>query len=398
LESGIGVDTASDRELSQAISLGGNADNLVLTAAIKTESMVELALLNNVPIIVDNRDELLLIDEMAGKLKRIAAIGLRLSGFRHKNKKLYSRFGFDIDSDAPHLISWFNGPPRFHNLHLVGLHFHLDGYSAAQRSEAILQAVTFKGRLKEAGSSIDFLDIGGGIPMNYLKSEQEWRDFKMGLKQSVFGDREPITFGNDGLGYEKNATTKSITGSMRTYPYYNDLHTVSFLGQVLDYKGETDSTSVVEAIRREGLQLRIEPGRSLLDQVGITIARVAHRKRDSNGDWLVGLEMNMSQLRSSSRDFLVDPFVVYDQGPSAGEGEEMYFTGAYCLEQDVIMKRKFRFPKLPSIGDSVVFINTGGYMMHFYETEAHLFALSKNLYISNVNDIVKDAVILDELL
>ncbi|RKN83499.1 type III PLP-dependent enzyme domain-containing protein [Ulvibacterium marinum] len=380
LESGVGVDTASREELAQAIELGGGHDNLVLTAAIKTRPMIELALRNNVPIIIDNEDELILVNDLANSLGRIAAIGLRLSGFKFKNKKLYSRFGFDVNLDKGWLKRWFNDDPRFHNLKLIGLHFHLDGYSTAQRAEGILQSLEFKEYLSVGGQTIRFLDIGGGILMNYLRDKQQWQDFNSALKQAVFGDRRPLTFGNDGLGYEKNHTTKSITGNLQTYPYYNDINKTSFLKEILDYTPGFGLDTVADTIRRNGMQLRIEPGRSLLDQVGMTIAKVAHRKKDSNGDWLVGLEMNMSQLRSSSRDFLVDPYLVYNREPEETKNTSMYFTGAYCLEQDVILKRKFTFPGLPGIGDHIAFINTGGYMMHFYETEAHLFALSTNLY------------------
>ena len=392
LESGIGVDTASREELAQAIELGGGYDDLVLTAAIKTKPMIELALKSNVPIIIDNEDELVMINEVADSLDRKAAIGLRLSGFKFKDKKLYSRFGFDVDLDKDLLKRWFNDEPRFPNLQLVGLHFHLDGYSTAHRAEGILQSLDFKDYLSVGGESIRFLDIGGGILMNYLQDKQQWQDFNSALKQAVFGDREPLTFGNDGLGYEKNLTTKSITGQLRTYPYYNGIHKTSFLREILDYAQRSVTGNVADAIRKQAIQLRIEPGRSLLDQVGLTIAKVAHRKKDSNGDWLVGLEMNMSQLRSSSRDFLVDPYLVYDRIPEEVKSTDMYFTGAYCLEQDVVLKRKLTFASLPSIGDYLVFINTGGYMMHFYETEAHLFALSNNLY-TTADGIVDSASI-----
>lgn len=58
---------------------------------------------------------------------------------------------------------------------------------------------------------------------------------------------------------------------------------------------------------------------------------------------------------------------------------EVFYTGAYCLERDILLKRIIKVPKLPEIGDLVAFVNTAGYMMHFFETEAHLFELSKNL-------------------
>ena len=38
--------------------------------------------------------------------------------------------------------------------------------------------------------------------------------------------------------------------------------------------------------------------------------------------------------------------------------------------------------QLPSIGDVVIFVNTAGYMMHFYETEAHLFKQAQNVSIA----------------
>ena len=60
-----------------------------------------------------------------------------------------------------------------------------------------------------------------------------------------------------------------------------------------------------------------------------------------------------------------------------------YFVGAYCLEQDVILQRKINLPAVPEIGDLVCFFNTAGYMMHFYESEAHLFDLATNLIASN---------------
>ena len=121
----------------------------------------------------------------------------------------------------------------------------------------------------------------------------------------------------------------------------------------------------------------MEPGRSILDQVGMTLARVVFRKKDMRGRWLVGLEMNMSQLKSSSADFLMDPVTAFVTAPN--QPVEVYFTGAYCLEQDILLKRKIAVPHLPQIGDIVGFVNTAGYMMHFFETQAHLFELSVNL-------------------
>ncbi|HCV81197.1 MAG TPA: diaminopimelate decarboxylase, partial [Zunongwangia profunda] len=64
---------------------------------------------------------------------------------------------------------------------------------------------------------------------------------------------------------------------------------------------------------------------------------------------------------------------------------------AYCLERDVLLKRKVTLPKLPEIGDVVVFVNTAGYMMHFFETQAHLFELAPNLVYTETSKPLKFA-------
>ena len=154
---------------------------------------------------------------------------------------------------------------------------------------------------------------------------------------------------------------------------------MEFLSRILGYQKHGDM-SVADHLQEKEIQLRIEPGRAMLNQTGMTVARVVHRKTDTKGQLLVGLQMNMSQMNSSSDDFLLDPFVIYnDKDESGKEPVEVYFTGAYCLEGDLILKRKITLPQLPAIGDKVVFVNTAGYMMHFYERQSHLLPFSKNL-------------------
>lgn len=388
LDFGIGVDTASYRELNQAIKLGGNTNNLVSTAAIKNEKLLRLAIKNQIPVIIDNLDELQLANMIAGELNEICLIGLRLSGFQVDGEKLYSRFGFDIEKDMYNLNIWFSDNATFPNIKLTGFHFHLNGYSIEERGEAAIQSLEVLQDFRKQGHTIDFLDIGGGILMNYLESKTEWETFQINLLDAVLGKNDPVTFKNNGLGFERGKGKTQIKGKLQTYPYYNEVNGANFLSEVLSYKNSEGET-VAELLNEANIQFRIEPGRSLLNLVGITIAKVAHRKRDARGDWLVGLEMNMSQLKSSSADFLLDPFVIYQSKPESADNADLYFTGAYCLEQDVLLKRKLTFPGLPSRGDFVFFVNTAGYMMHFYETEAHLFDLSQNLFVEHDNESIE---------
>ncbi len=381
-EAGIGVDTASYWELYQALELGVSGNNLVLTSAIKTEEQIKLAISNGVTIILDNLDECYQTQDMAFLLKKKALVGFRVSGFMHQGKKSYSRFGFDIDEIRDVVLNHIGTDKKYNLLECVGLHFHLDGYDIAERSTALLQCIEVSKALKRDGYPVSFIDIGGGILLNYLESKKEWEVFNDKLMNSQMGVTPELTVNNEGLGYQLLAG--KIVGQLDTYPFYNEVNGPNFVKEVLEFKDSTGKY-LHQLLKTNNLEIRIEPGRSLVGQSGITLARVAHRKMDSKGNWLIGLEMNMSQLKSGSRDFLLDPYVLFSEQQES-DPVTVLFTGAYCLERDFILKRKIVLPQLPQMGDIVVFVNTAGYMMHFFETEAHLFELSVNLvYDTNKN-------------
>ncbi|GAB3011224.1 hypothetical protein GCM10027284_33130 [Cyclobacterium sediminis] len=93
-----------------------------------------------------------------------------------------------------------------------------------------------------------------------------------------------------------------------------------------------------------GLEIRIEPGRSLLTQTGMTIAKVAHRKQHAKGKWLVGLEMNMSQMISFSEDFLLDPYVMYADNADSNAPVDVFFTGPIVWKEMCCSSEKFPWP------------------------------------------------------
>ncbi len=223
--------------------------------------------------------------------------------------------------------------------------------------------------------------MGGGFLVNYLESEAEWIDFQEELKLALEGVRPPITFQNNGLGfYLRN---DEVQGSLQTYPYFNHTAKEHFLRMILE--SPTSHGTVAQALLERNIELRLEPGRSLGGSGRYNLARVAFRKKDANDTLLIGLEMNKTQIFSSSADFLLDPFllpVVEHVPTNEDETVNAYLVGAYCLETDVILKRKITFPYIPQVGDLICFPNTAGYMMHFYESQSHLFDLAENLTVS----------------
>lgn len=383
---GFGVDTASYRELQQSLDLGCPPHQLVVTAAVKNERLLRLAIRNNVLLILDNPDEVRLADSIARSEKRKVRAGLRLQGFKAGGHTLHTRFGFPVDQAGEFILRNLNASGKY-GLAFEGLHFHLDGYSITERSAALKTCIELADSLKENGIATRFIDIGGGILINYLKDHGQWECFKTTLQEAIRGNHPPITYRNNGLGYSMN-DHHEITGALATYPFYNTLNGPLYLKNVLEAPFNANIT-LAEALNHREIELRLEPGRSLLDQAGITVARVAYRKKDTDGTPLVGLEMNMSQLRSSSADFLLDPVMICGtERPSRPIA--VNFTGEYCLERDLILQRKILLDHLPDVGDLVVFINTAGYMMHFFESQAHLFDLAANVTLPEIERRLAD--------
>lgn len=376
----IGVDTASFNELKQAIACGVPAKDLVLTAAIKNKQLLELAVAHDVLIILDNSDECDLLQGVCQAQRKQARVGLRISGFHFQGEKSYSRFGFDIDQVEEYVRDCFHHDQKYPSFQYEGLHFHLNGYSVEERAAALSQCVELAGILEMYRLKTSFIDIGGGLLINYLADHHQWESFKSQLKSAVKGERDAITFDNNGLGYRLEQD--QLVGRLNAYPYFNTHYKSLFLQEIFEQE-VAGFENLADQIRTLNIEIRIEPGRSLLDQAGFTVAKVAYRKRDSQGNYLVGLEMNMTQMHSSSADFLLDPEVIYlsdEDVDDEAQDVPVYFTGAYCLERDMLLKRQIHLPKLPSVGDLVVFFNTAGYMMHFFESEAHQFDLAANVF------------------
>ena len=375
LKNGIGVDTASLNEMRSSVDLGGNGETVINTSVIKDDALIGYAISHGILLILDNEDEIIRVKRMCKELDEKARVGIRIGGFVHEGEKLFTRFGFDVD-DVRDILEKYMIPTQGNLLMYEGLHFHLDGYDREQRGTAMHWCMDLAQNILSIGLDTQFVDAGGGILMNYLEDATEWNAFMAELHKSVLGERMPITYRNDGLGHQ--LINGELHGKLAAYPYYNDVDTEQFLEQVLSCRNSEGKT-VAQRLREQQLELRIEPGRSLLNQVGATVARVSNRKKDARGQWLVGLEMNMTQMRSGSADFLLDPSIVYQDASKKDDAVEVYFTGAYCLERDVLLKRAVQLKRLPDVGDIVIFPNTAGYMMHFFESEAHMFDLAKNL-------------------
>jgi diaminopimelate decarboxylase len=379
---GLGVDLASERELSQALARGIEGADLIMTAAVKPLSLLELCLSSGATVAIDNEDELEALDGLAERTGKQGSIALRLAPSPGPGRSP-TRFGLGVKK-ALAMVDRHIPDAASAQLRIDGVHFHLDGYDAGERVAALSEAFALNDELRARGHQPRFIDMGGGIPISYLDSTEQWEGFWHEHRRSLLGERPSLTFEGHGLGLL--AHEGQVLGRANVYPYHQEptrgrwLEAV--LGAPVGVTGETGT--VAEALRSRGLELRCEPGRSLLDGCGVTAARVEFRKQRSDGRWLIGLAMNRTQCRSTSDEFMVDPLLISLEGEDLARATgpiDGYLVGAYCIERELLSWRELRFPRGVQVGDIVVFPNTAGYLMHILESSSHQIPLANNLVL-----------------
>jgi len=407
---GLGVDVASERELRQTLGRVSPA-GIVVTAAVKPAGLLELCAETGPTVVLDNEDELDALSAITDRVRRTVPVALRLAPALGPGRR-ETRFGLGSD-ELLALVDrrWPSGPHAL--LPISGIHFHLDGYDPADRVAALGESFGLVDALRARGHDPGFVDFGGGIPISYLDDAGEWERFWSEHRAALRGERPPLTFDAHRLGLTVHAGEP--TGRPNVYPYHQQPTRAAWLEQVLAASppGPAGSRTVAGEARSRGLELRCEPGRSLVDGCGMTGARVEFRKQRSDGTWLIGLAMNRTQCRSTSDDFLVDPLLLRPETPTRRPGSdrpgagssraparlspptgpiEGFLVGAYCIERELLTWRRLSFPDGVDVGDIVVFPNTAGYLMHILESTSHQIPLARNLIVGREGGAFLDPI------
>ena len=371
-DAGIGIDTASHAEVAQSLAQGVPGHRIVCTAAVKDRELMSLCASNGVTIVLDNTDEVALLEDVIQGSDYSVSVGLRVNGFVRDGVPLYSRFGFPLGEIFTQAARLAKSP----QVRLDGLHFHLNGYSAEDRIAAISQTLPLIAKIRKEDRGDFFLDIGGGIPMNYLADPEQWDAWVSALDAALAGHRDPITQHNDGLG--RTSGPNGMLGTVDSYPVAQSLVQTAWMRTILE--AHDGGPRIAARLRDARVSLRCEPGRSLLDGCGMTLARVAFCKRDSSGTPVIGVQMNRTQSRSGFAEFALDPVMVPCRQPRGG-ALEGFLAGTYCTESEWLTRRKMVFPRGVQPGDLMVFPNTAGYLMHFLESRSHQFPLAANVFV-----------------
>jgi len=378
----IAIDVASKAELIDALEAGFTGEMIEATGP-KNKAFLLLALQQRCSIVVDSFDELeLLLHYMSAlHMNTPAAILIRWNGLHsHKQHVLAkdSRFGIQVSRFNEVMALCRNS-----RIDLKGFAFHIDTTSESEKVAAIEHTLLLLLQAQEEGFPLTILNIGGGFKVNYLAYQQEWDAYTSAIKQSIAGEIPSLTWNNTGYGFK--LVDGQVRGAPNYYQYYNSIAGHTFLDHLLATPLERfEQRTVAQVLNDLMLELWIEPGRALLDQCGLTLATVTFVKRSLKGEWLVGLDMNKSNLSSVEDEMLCDPIVIscHDQPPEDYTPEQgVYFVGNLCQEHDLIYRHKTFLPRLPRRDDLVIFVNTAAYHMDFNESASIQHPTAKKLVV-----------------
>lgn len=364
---GINIDVASVHELNRALTNGFTGDRIEVTGP-KSSELICLAIKHSAIINIDNIEELNKVIKISSCIrpKNKVKILLRFSGFKSKHIKILSKdskFGIHCEKihDALKLLQNNRSYVNF-----LGFSFHLDTVEIKEKAIAIENLLNFFEIARDYGFDPYVLDIGGGFKVNYIKNEEEWNEGISKLKETILGKAEKFTWGNQTFGLQNNNGV--LRGTLNIYNYFNNSTGGNFLDSLLSTPlPEFDNRQIGTILSENMIDLYIEPGRSLLDQVGITVAKINAVKPSANGDILAVLNIRRSDIVFADQEIFVDPVIISkDSSEPCSPGEYgVYLTGSLCLESDFVYRRKIFLNRIPQEGDIVVFVNTGGYFMDF---------------------------------
>ncbi len=303
-EWGMGADVTSGGELFLAQHAGIPADKIIYSGVGKLEHEIEAAINAGVRALhVESEMEMHLIGEVAARVGRKTAVGIRI------NPNIYAKTHPHI-STGTHAhkfgVTWEVGRRLYQFaadhawLTPVGMAVHIG--SQIQDVEPYVKAAHFLVEMADSlaadGIRLHYLDIGGGLGINY---------------------DEPF------------ASPQQL---------------------ILEWK-----TAVSAPILNAGYKLVMEPGRSVVGTTGALLTSVVYTKKQGGKTFVIGDAAMNDLLRPSLYD-AVHPLLPIKQAD--GKTNTLIdLVGPVCESTDCLAKKR-PFP-LPERGDQIALMHAGGY-------------------------------------
>ncbi len=173
----IGLEAGSKPELHAVIAINTDSDSLIICNGYKDENYIELALLaqkmgKRIFLVVEKLNELKLITKIARRLKVKPNLGIRVklassgSGKWEDSGGDVSKFGL-TSSELLEAMEFLEKNKMKDCLRLI--HFHIGSQVTKIRriKIALKEASQFYVQLYKSGFNVEFVDIGGGLGVDY---------------------------------------------------------------------------------------------------------------------------------------------------------------------------------------------------------------------------------------
>ena len=173
----IGLEAGSKPELHAVLAVNTHENSIIVCNGYKDVDYVELALLaqkmgRRIFLVVEKINELKLISTVARRLGIVPNIGIRIkltssgSGKWEESGGDVSKFGLN-SSELLDALSYLEKNKMTESLKLI--HFHIGSQITKIRriKNALREAMQFYVQLSKMGFNIEFVDIGGGLGVDY---------------------------------------------------------------------------------------------------------------------------------------------------------------------------------------------------------------------------------------
>ncbi|MEE8493939.1 MAG: diaminopimelate decarboxylase [Nitrospirales bacterium] len=170
---GSGADIVSGGELHRALKAGVPPQKIVFAGVGKSREEVRYALESDILMFnVESSAELLALDEAAAEVGRRARIALRINPDIDPKTHPYistglkkSKFGISADR----ALEEFELAASLRHIDVVGVHKHIGSQltDVAPFAEALKKMLALVEELRQRGTNIRFINIGGGLGITY---------------------------------------------------------------------------------------------------------------------------------------------------------------------------------------------------------------------------------------
>lgn len=173
----LGLEAGSKPELHAVIAVNSDSDSLIICNGYKDESYIELALLaqkmgKRIFLVVEKLNELKLIAKMAKQLNVQPNIGIRIklassgSGKWEESGGDASKFGL-TSGELLQALDFLEKNKMQNCLRLIHFHIGSQVTKISRIKNALREASQFYVQLHNLGFNVEFVDIGGGLGIDY---------------------------------------------------------------------------------------------------------------------------------------------------------------------------------------------------------------------------------------